>query len=282
MSGSRAPAPGVKTMDGAKNLDSQHLWTRRRIGSGTYAQFSMERERSVSAPASRAPGLPAWGAPGSGETYNRQTREVVECRAEVGGGHSSDDRQDNITCRSEGPLARCVRSSNGQGRFRPMSLVGRLGRCQHPWQDGMWPVDCLGASRVRENLTHGSGRGCWKRGDPAGHLRVLGRRLRNAAILAWSGPSLSTSRYRASALLHTCRPGHRAAKSWQSGCRRRLHERKATSLAALSQAVSGPRAVREPGHVRKLHAREPGGPMFARCCDQVAGRSGKAKAVILR
>ena len=48
------------------------------------------------------------------------------------------------------------------------------------------------------------------------------------------------------------------------GCRRRETKRKATSLAALSRAVSGPRAVQEPGHVRNLHAREPGDPTIAR------------------
>jgi hypothetical protein len=34
--------------------------------------------------------------------------------------------------------------------------------------------------------------------------------------------------------------------------------RKATLSAALSRVVGGPRVVREPGHVRNLHAREPG------------------------
>lgn len=38
---------------------------------------------------------------------------------------------------------------------------------------------------------------------------------------------------------------------------------KATSLAALSRAVDGPRAVEEPVHVRNLHAREPGDPTVA-------------------
>src|SRR5664279_4684292 len=49
-----------------------------------------------------------------------------------------------------------------------------------------------------------------------------------------------------------------------SGCRRRSSGRKATSLAALSRAVSGPRAVREPVHALSLQAREPGGPAVAR------------------
>jgi len=48
------------------------------------------------------------------------------------------------------------------------------------------------------------------------------------------------------------------------------------------RAASGPCAVEEPVHVRSLHAREPGDPMLARPVDHRAGRSGKAKAVILR
>src|SRR6266487_2427125 len=57
---------------------------------------------------------------------------------------------------------------------------------------------------------------------------------------------------------------------------------KATPLAALSRAAGGPRAVIEPGHVRNLHAREPGEPVPARLADHRAGRSGNAEAVILR
>ncbi len=49
-----------------------------------------------------------------------------------------------------------------------------------------------------------------------------------------------------------------------SGCRRRPSGRKATSLAALARAASGPRAVREPVHALSLQAREPGGPAVAR------------------
>ncbi len=57
---------------------------------------------------------------------------------------------------------------------------------------------------------------------------------------------------------------------------------KATSLVALSRAAGGPRAVGEPWHARNLHAREPGDPVSARLADHRAGRSGNAKAVILR
>ena len=38
------------------------------------------------------------------------------------------------------------------------------------------------------------------------------------------------------------------------------HTRKATSVTALSRAVAGLLAVRDPLHVGKLHAREPGDP----------------------
>src|SRR6476619_1119073 len=50
--------------------------------------------------------------------------------------------------------------------------------------------------------------------------------------------------------------------------------RKATSAAAVSRGAVGPRVVKEPGHVRNLHAREPGDPAPARAVDQRAGRPG--------
>ena len=54
--GSRAPRTRAKAMERVKTLGLQHGGTRRRIGIGTYAQFSTERGRSVSAPAFMAPG----------------------------------------------------------------------------------------------------------------------------------------------------------------------------------------------------------------------------------
>ena len=57
--------------------------------------------------------------------------------------------------------------------------------------------------------------------------------------------------------------------------------RKATSTAAIPRGAVGPRVVKEPGHVRNLHAREPGDPAPARAVDQRAGRPGNAEAVIL-
>jgi len=56
---------------------------------------------------------------------------------------------------------------------------------------------------------------------------------------------------------------------------------KATLPVALSRAAGGLRVVEEPGHVRNLHAREPGEPVSARLADHRAGRSGNAEAVSL-
>ena len=53
--------------------------------------------------------------------------------------------------------------------------------------------------------------------------------------------------------------------------------RKATSLTALSRVVGGPRVVKEPWHVRNLHAREPGDPTPARPVDHRVGRSGNTR-----
>ncbi len=52
---------------------------------------------------------------------------------------------------------------------------------------------------------------------------------------------------------------------------------KATLPAALARGAGGPRGVREPWHVRNLHAREPGDPAFARPADHRAGRSGNER-----
>jgi hypothetical protein len=59
-------------------------------------------------------------------------------------------------------------------------------------------------------------------------------------------------------------------------------ERKATLPAAQARVAGGPRAVGEPGHVRNLHAREPGDPTFAHPVDHWVGRSGNVQAVRLR
>ena len=48
------------------------------------------------------------------------------------------------------------------------------------------------------------------------------------------------------------------------GCRRCKEKRKATPGASISRDATGPRAVRDPVHVRKHLAREPGDPVVAR------------------
>jgi len=60
------------------------------------------------------------------------------------------------------------------------------------------------------------------------------------------------------------------------GRRRRRSERKATPGVSLSRDALGSRAVRDPEHVRKHLAREPGDPLFAHA-DGGAGRVGKSK-----
>ena len=62
------------------------------------------------------------------------------------------------------------------------------------------------------------------------------------------------------------------------GCRRCKEKRKATSGASTSQDAPGSRAVRDPVHVRKHLAREPGDPTFSRG-NGTAGRIGKSKDV---
>ncbi len=103
-SGSRASIRWAKAREGAKTLELQHRGTRRRIGIGTYAQFSTERERSVSAPAFTAPGcqsgalrevaIPITGSTGKWWSAERKSEEAVVAMIGV----------DNITRRSEGPL----------------------------------------------------------------------------------------------------------------------------------------------------------------------------------
>ena len=65
-------------------------------------------------------------------------------------------------------------------------------------------------------------------------------------------------------------------RSLPPGCRRRRRKRKATLGAPLSRGAPESRAVKDPVHVRKHLAREPGDPMFARV-DGDAGRVGKSK-----
>lgn len=72
-------------MDGVKSLDVQHQGP---VGT----QLIVEQERSVSTPASRARRVPPLGAPVT-VTPISVAREVVERRAEVGGGSSSEDRR---------------------------------------------------------------------------------------------------------------------------------------------------------------------------------------------
>ena len=70
---------------------------------------------------------------------------------------------DNITVRSEGPLAGWRMQQprpSGRGASRSAWAGG-----QPEWRRGMRPVDCPGESRMRENLMSGLGRGSRRRGS---------------------------------------------------------------------------------------------------------------------
>ena len=66
-----------------------------------------------------------------------------------------------------------------------------------------------------------------------------------------------------------------------SGCRRRRRRRKATSGVPPSRGTTEPCAVRDPVHVRKHLAREPGDPTFtvpdlpAEAMAKAGGRAGR-------
>src|SRR5437868_7585400 len=62
----------------------------------------------------------------------------------------------------------------------------------------------------------------------------------------------------------TCGPGIQPRKKIAPGRRRCKEKRKAPSGASISRDAVESRAVRDPGHVRKRLAREPGGPVLAR------------------
>src|SRR6266478_2723048 len=62
----------------------------------------------------------------------------------------------------------------------------------------------------------------------------------------------------------TCGPGIQPRKKLTPGRRRCRRKRKATSGAPISRGVPESRAVRDPVHVRRHLAREPGEPMFIR------------------
>ena len=62
----------------------------------------------------------------------------------------------------------------------------------------------------------------------------------------------------------TCGPGIEPRKNMPSGCRRCKEKRKAPPGASISRDAAGPRAVRDPEHVRTRLAREPGDPVSTR------------------
>src|SRR5215471_5615932 len=91
------------------------------------------------------------------------------------------------------------------------------------------------------------------RGDPS-HASTTREGVATCDSAAGGGPGPAGIR---SVDSRTCRPAYRAAKS-ESGVPTLSMRRKATLLVALARIISGPRAVKEPGQLRNLHAPEPG------------------------
>jgi hypothetical protein len=175
--GSRAFLQEAKATEGVKVLEMQRRRTRRggwgrndhTVGRGT-GEIRLGPETGV--PSGCRPAVT-----GRDDAYKQRPCEVAKCRAEVGGGSSSDDGGDNTT-----PLERrassqvCVKTGDGSwdcrfgyspiavvdgGDPRAGGIAGIVG--QGAWRHRMLAIDCLGESRVRENLTHGLGRGRWRR-----------------------------------------------------------------------------------------------------------------------
>ncbi len=157
------PVPGVTSAGSLRGM-----------GSGKRSRPGQEQERSVSAPAWMAAGGQL-AVPGSSDIY-KQRCEVVERRAEVGGGHTvALMARTTQPRRSEGPPAGCafgigLAAGLPFGAIYPLPLGTRPDRPQNAgdsvqrrWHGGMRLTDCPGASRVRENRMHGSAGGSWRR-----------------------------------------------------------------------------------------------------------------------
>ena len=85
-------------------------------------RVSLELERSVSTPGTEKTTGRQPVVPGSIDTDNQRPWETVKCRAEVGGGRSSDDDRDNRT-RSERRASSQVRAATSDDRGIACSAI---------------------------------------------------------------------------------------------------------------------------------------------------------------
>ena len=111
--------------------------------------------------------------PGSHDVDNQRPWETAKCRAEVGGGSSSDDDRDNITRFERRTSSQvCEATSDDPGIAQGLSTHSLLGAGQRTgsdasvarqrsWHGGIRTIDCLGENRVRESM-HGLGRWDWR------------------------------------------------------------------------------------------------------------------------
>ena len=176
------------------------------------------------------------------------------------------------------------RSEHGHGR-RGMNAIASTDpqRCGTPLRETRSPRPAHGRDSVATNAGAPAGRslsesaGINRHGE--GDEGALHRRTsdpRWPRVMRWCPVRAQRSVDRGAR-----RPAIEPRKGRCLGCRRRRKRRKATSLAAFSRAVSGPRVVGEPVHACDLSMRENREvPRSPACGDGRAGRAGKASAVI--
>ena len=149
----------------ARNLPAQEARNGRKVVPGT-GEIRLDAGKHKA-----AGGQPS--VPGSHDVDIQRPWETAKCRAEVGGGSSSDDDRDNITRFERRTSSQvCEATSDDPGIAQGLSTHSLLGAGQRTrsdarvarqrsWHGGMRTIDCLGESRVRENRMHGLGRGDW-------------------------------------------------------------------------------------------------------------------------
>jgi hypothetical protein len=90
-------------------------------------------------------------APGRGETYKQLCCEVVERRAEVGAGRSSDERRNNRNRRSEGPVAGCAMRSGEQRDCRAGSTATHPSTVGGDVRTGSWSLGAFANALAMPN-----------------------------------------------------------------------------------------------------------------------------------
>ena len=96
----------AKAMDGVKILEMRSAYVPTGVWRAEWLHSASRNRRDPSRHRNSPNGVVALRhsvIAGKGEAYKQLDCEVAERRAEVGAGHSSDERRNNRTRRSEGP-----------------------------------------------------------------------------------------------------------------------------------------------------------------------------------